>query len=155
MGEQRRLEATARTGCGFKLSHGFYIGSGEVGIYGVESSTDFGSNGFCRPRRANKNISVTDRGDRLIDLRDRRFFQAGMAYITDHSDDGAPLHMVIVNVDAAADSAAICEEFIREASIDNGESVRMSRIAVAEAATGKERNAHCGKVSWSNPSSLD
>ena len=121
-GEQRGLKAAARAGCGLQLAHGLNIGSGEVGINGVQSGTDFGGSGFGRMRRANNNISVI-RPRRQVDrFAGRRFFQAGMAHITDDSDDGAPLHMVIVNVDAAADRVAIGEVFIREALIDNGES---------------------------------
>ena len=78
-----------------------------------------------------------------------------MANIADDSDDGAPLHVMIVNVDATADRVAIGEVFVREALIDDGKLGRMSRVVVAEEAAGKQGNAHCGKIPGSHPSSLD
>jgi hypothetical protein len=142
-------------GCGFKLPHGLYIGGGEVGIDRVKSRTDFAGDGFRCPRRAHNNVSAIGLGDRLIDLRGGRFFQAGMAHVADDSNDGAPLHVMIVNVDTTPDGVAIGEIFVREAPIHDGKLARMSRVAVAEKAASNERNAHCGKISGSDPSRLD
>jgi hypothetical protein len=56
--EQRCLEAPASAGCRFKLSHGLYIGGGEVGIDRMEKRTDFSGDGYRRVLRK-KTSSLT------------------------------------------------------------------------------------------------
>ena len=105
---------------------------------------------FGWKRGADGDVSAAKGVGGVIDLRSGRIFQTGMADIANDPNDGAPLNVVLLRVDAAADGVAIGKVFLSKGLIDDY-GLAGGRLGVGEGATGYKGNLHGREILRRDP----